>query len=53
MVVDLKKVNTKLYQDAYPLPKQDNILGTLGGAIIFSSVDLTKGFFQQGTRPID
>ena len=53
VVVDLRKVNTKLYPDAYPLPKQDTILGALGGSMIFSSVDLTKGFFQQGTRPSD
>ena len=53
VVVDLRKVNTKLYPDAYPLPKQDTILGALGGSMIVSSVDLTKGFFQQGTRPSD
>ena len=53
VVVDLRKVNTKLYPDAYPLPKQDTILGALGGSMVFSSVDLTKGFFQQGTRPSD
>lgn len=53
VVVDLKKVNTRLYPDAYPLPRQDTILGALGGSIIFSSVDLTKSFFQQGTKSSD
>jgi hypothetical protein len=32
-VADLRKVNTKLYMDAYPLPKQDDILEAMGGAI--------------------
>ena len=53
VVVDLRKVNTKLYPDAYPLPKQDQILGALGGSIVFSSMDVTKGFFQQPIDPED
>ena len=47
VVVDLRKVNTKLYLDAYPLPKQDQILRALGGSTIFSSMDIIKEFFQQ------
>lgn len=51
VVVDLRKINTRLYLDAYPLPRQNTILGALEGAMVFSSVDLTKSFFQQGTKP--
>ena len=47
VVVDLRKVNARLRPDAYPLPKQDDILGALGGAGIFTSLDITKSFFQQ------
>ena len=47
IVVDLRRVNSLSYPDAYPLPKQDDILQALGGAVIFSSIDMTKGFFQQ------
>ena len=47
VVVDLRKVNAKLYPDAYPLPKQDDVLGALGGAVIFTSLDIQKSFFQQ------
>src|SRR5204862_3497090 len=47
VVVDLRKVKMKLYPDAYPLPTQDQILGALGRSIIFSSMDIVKGFFQQ------
>src|SRR3989440_4706942 len=53
LVVDLRKVNTKLYPDAYLLPTQDQILGALGGSIIFSSMDIVKGFFQQTIRKSD
>ncbi len=45
VVVDLRKINTWLYLDAYPLSRQDTILGALGEAMIFSFVDLTKSFF--------
>jgi hypothetical protein len=47
VVVDLRRVNTKLRLDAYPLPKQDDILSALGGSTVFSSLDLVKSFFQQ------
>jgi len=50
IVVDLRRVNTKGYVDAYPLPKQDDILTALHGSTIFSVLDLTKGFFQQEDR---
>lgn len=53
VVVDLRKVNTKLVPDAYPLPQQDDVLNTLGGSTIFSSLDFTKFFFQQRINPED
>ena len=53
VVVDLRKVNTKLELNAYPLPKADDVLSAMGGATIFSSVDMTKSFFQQPLAPED
>ena len=53
VVVDLRRVNTKLYPDAYPLPKQDEVLEAMGGGMVFTSMDVTKGFFQQAIRPED
>ncbi|GBF65601.1 retrovirus-related Pol polyprotein [Trichophyton mentagrophytes] len=47
IIVDMRKLNTKVIPNAYPLPRQDAILDNLGGSIIFSSMDITKGFFQQ------
>lgn len=32
------------YQDAYPLPKQNDMLGPWGKLAIYSSLDVTKGF---------
>ncbi|PFH62963.1 hypothetical protein XA68_10714 [Ophiocordyceps unilateralis] len=53
MVVDLRRTNTKLLHDAYPLPRQDEILKSLQGSEVFSVLDLTKGFFQQPIRRQD
>jgi Reverse transcriptase (RNA-dependent DNA polymerase) len=52
-VVDLRKLNLKLLPDAYPLPRQDDVLSAVGGAMIFSSMDIQKGFFQQRIRDED
>ena len=51
VVVDLRWVNSKLYIDAYPLPRQDTVLQALGGSVIFSALDMTKSYFQQGIAP--
>ena len=53
VVVDMRRVNTKMNCDAYPLPKQDDILTAMGGATVFSVLDMTKSFFQQRIRPED
>jgi hypothetical protein len=53
VVVDLRRINLKLFPDAYPLPRQDDVLQAMGGGVIFSSLDITKGFFQQPIRPQD
>lgn len=53
VVIDLRRVNERLIPNAYPLPRQDEVLGAIGGAIIFSSLDVTKGFFQQPIRTED
>ncbi|KAF2963381.1 hypothetical protein GQX73_g10196 [Xylaria multiplex] len=47
VVVDLRKVNMRMIGDAYPLPRQDDILGALHGSTVFTVVDVMKGFFQQ------
>jgi hypothetical protein len=44
-VVDLRRVNTKMYIDAYLLLKQDDILTAMGGLTVFSILDIIKSFF--------
>lgn len=53
VVVDLRKINAKLYPDAYPLPRQNKVLGALGRSCIFTSLDMQKSFFQQRIKPED
>lgn len=53
VVIDLRRINTKLIKDAYPLPRQDDILTSLHGSSVFSVMDVTKGFFQQEIEPED
>jgi hypothetical protein len=40
VVVDLRRINSKLYPDAYPLPKQDDVLNELGGSCVFTALDI-------------
>lgn len=47
VVVNLRRMNTRLYSNAYFLFRQDIILFFFENASIFSFIDLTKRFFQQ------
>ena len=53
IIVDLKKINTRLYSNAYSLSRQDTILEALDDVIIFSSINLIKSFFQQEIKSKD
>ena len=46
MVVDYRKVNTKIVFDSYPLPTIDQAFEQLGGASVFSVFDLNSAYFQ-------
>ena len=44
--VDMRKVNDLTVKQAYPLPRIDTCLESLGGANFFSTLDLRAGYFQ-------
>ena len=47
IMINLKKINTRLYFDVYSLSKQNIILFSLNDSKIFLSIDFIKKFFQQ------
>ena len=44
--IDLCHLNARTIKDAYSLPRIDETLGCLGGASIFTSLDLKSGYWQ-------
>ncbi len=50
--VDYRKVNAVLKFDAYPMPRVDELLDRLGTARIYSTLDLTKGYWQIPLSPL-
>jgi hypothetical protein len=49
--VDYRKLNAATIADEYPIPRQSEILGALGGATVLLSLDALAGFTQLGMHP--
>ncbi len=50
--VNYRKVNAVLKFDAYPMPRVDELLDRLGTARFYSTLDLTKGYWQIPLLPL-
>ena len=48
LVCDLRRVNQECIGDNYPLPNLNHVLDSIGKDTLFSSLDLSKGFWQVG-----
>jgi len=46
MVVDYRKVNSKVVFDSYPIPTIDQAFEHFGGAVVFSVFDLNSAYYQ-------
>lgn len=51
--MDYRKLNSVTKKDSYPLPRIDDTLEVLSGALWFSSLDLKSGYGQVGVHPGD
>ena len=49
--VDYRKLNAITLQDAYPIPRIDESLDALSGSKLFSTLDLTSGYWQVPLDP--
>ncbi|MGR0317621.1 hypothetical protein, partial [Klebsiella pneumoniae] len=46
VVVDFRQLNENTRDEKYPIPRLEDILDRLGGATIFSTLDLKSGYHQ-------
>lgn len=51
--VDYRRLNGVTIKDSHPLPRVDDTLDRLSGARVFSTIDLTAGYWQIPLNPND
>jgi len=53
LCVDYRRLNSVTYKDSYPLPYIDTCLGSVNGAVWFSTLDLRSGYHNIPIRQND
>jgi len=53
LCIDYRQLNSITYQDAYPLPHIDTCIGSMNGAVWFSTLDLRSGYHKIPIREAD
>jgi hypothetical protein len=53
LCVDYRALNGATYKDMYPLPHKDTCLGSMAGAVWFSTLDLRYGYHNISIKKAD
>ena len=53
LCIDYRKLNAQTKKDRFPLPRISDILSKLGSSKVFSTMDLSKGYYQVMIKPED
>ena len=53
LCVDYRELNKLTVKNKYPLPRIDDLVDQLGGAKVFSKIDLRSGYHQIRIKPED
>jgi len=53
LCIDFRKVNSHTVKDAYPIPNMEETRDAVGGATMFSSLDMSSGYWQIPLRSED
>ncbi|XP_043208845.1 uncharacterized protein LOC122374269 [Amphibalanus amphitrite] len=53
LCVDYRRLNDVTHGDAHPIPRVDDCLDSLSGAVWFHTLDLRSGYWQQGLEEGD